>query len=55
MLCNGRLLIYLSYMVYGPNAVIFSFELYRSPLDPVKCIVEEEGPKSGSDDKRISH
>ena len=32
-----------------------AFELYRRPPDPVKCIVEEGGSKSGSDYKCISH
>ena len=32
-----------------------AFELYRRPPEPVNCLVEEEGSKSGSDDKRISH
>ena len=32
-----------------------AFELYRRPPDPLKCIVEEVGPNSGSDDKHISH
>ena len=33
----------------------FAFELYRRPPDPLKCLVEEVGSKSGSDDNCISH
>ena len=30
-------------------------ELYRRPPDPLKCLFEEVGSKSGSYDKRILH
>ena len=32
-----------------------SFKFYRMPTDPVKCLVEEGGSKSGSGDQDISH
>ena len=33
---------------------IFAFKLYRRPTDPVKCLVEEGGSKSGSIDQGVS-
>ena len=34
---------------------VFVIELYRRPPDPVKCLLEEGGSKSGSGDQSISH
>ena len=54
MLCNGGFLMYMHVLVYGPYWGIFSFELFRSPPDPEKCLVEEGVSKLGSCNQGIS-
>ena len=38
-----------------PIEEFFVFKFFRMPPEPVKCLVEEGGSKSGSGDQGISH